>query len=403
MIRGVVVVAVLTIASLAYGGSSIQTSTPQASSTATSTAPSTPATTALTTGQPLSGQIAYVGTDGGLWLMDAESYNAHEIYTADQGNIYRPEWSPNGDRLAFTESAFVVNPEPTQSDYLDFTSVVVVDLTGKELARIPRVAMVHWSPDGLRIATLEEFGLYGEFSYGGIPAIVNLGDQSVQQLATRVNTLDAPRWSTNGTWLAYATVTDGVWVLPGDGTGERRQVLGGDQSTYHSAFTWADDGTVVALESREGDFSPSYVLVNVDSMVQVRVPNQKAMACGRDTAPGDYQPLAFGGAHYLAWPMQCQAPSGFWLQDLASTDISHNPQFFQIRDNGGIVVLSASPDGRHVLYSGSGMVQPQHRPSPSPVPARTPTGPLIWMVDLDAGQSTSVLLEPNGTQAVWSP
>jgi hypothetical protein len=296
-----------------------------------------------------------------------------------------------------------VNPEPTQSDYPDFTSAVVVDLTGKELARIPRVAMVHWSPDDTRLATLREFGIADGNFFGGIPTIVNLSDQSVQQLTTRVNAYDAPRWSTNGTWLTYATVTDGVFVLPGDGTGEPRRVLGGDQSTYHSAFTWADDRTIVALESRDGDFSPSYVLVNVDSMVQVRVPNQKAMACGRDTAPGDYQPVALGGGHYLAWPMQCQAPSGFWLQDLASTDISHNPQFFQIRDNGGIVVLSASPNGRHVLYSGSGMVQPQHRQSPSPVPARTPTGPLIWMVDIDAGPGTSVLLGPSGTQAVWSP
>jgi hypothetical protein len=91
MIRGVVVVAVLTIASLACGGNSIQTSTPRASSTAISTAKATLATTALTTGQPLSGQIAYIGTDGGLWLMDAEGNGAHEIYSADQGNIYRPE------------------------------------------------------------------------------------------------------------------------------------------------------------------------------------------------------------------------------------------------------------------------------------------------------------------------
>lgn len=263
--------------------------------------------------------------------------------------------------------------------------------------------MVHWSPDGTRLATLREFGIADGNFFGGIPAIVNLRDQSVQQLTTRVNAYDAPRWSTNGTWLAYATVTDGVWVLPGDGTGEPRQVLGGDQSTYHSAFTWADDSTVVALESRAGDFSPQYVLVNVDSMEQVRVPNQKAMACGRDTAPGDYQPVAFGGAHYLAWPMQCQAPSGFWLQDLTDPGVSANPRFFQVRDNGSVVVLSASSDGRHVLYSGGGTVQPLPQQPSTPVPARTPTGPLIWMVDLAAGQGTSVLLEPNGTQAVLSP
>jgi dipeptidyl aminopeptidase/acylaminoacyl peptidase len=398
MMRGLVVAAVLIIAASACGGSSVQTSTPQASSTATS-----PATAEVTTGQPLSGQIAYVGTDGGLWLMDAEGHDAHEIYPDDKGRIYRPEWSPNGDRLAFTQSAFVANPEPTESSYPDFTSVVVVDLSGKELARIPRVAMVHWSPDGTRIATLGEYGVADSNFFGGIPTIVNLSDQSVQQLTTRVNTLDAPRWSTTGTWLAYATVKDGVFVLPGDGTGEPRRVIAGNQSTYHSAFTWADDRTVVALESRDGDFSPSYVIANVDSMVQVRVPNQKASACGRDTAPGDGQPTAFGGGRYLAWPMQCQAPSGFWLQDLTSSDISANPRFFQVRDNGSIVVLSTSSDGRHVLYSGSGMVQPLPRQSLTTVPARTPTGPLIWMVDLDAGQGTSVLLEPNGTQAVWSP
>jgi Tol biopolymer transport system component len=335
--------------------------------------------------------------------MSGDGQNAHKIYSSDKGTIYLPEWSPDGRRIAFTQIAYVVNPEPTQSNYPDFTSVVVVDVTGHELVRVPRVAMAHWSPGGSYIATLRDFGVGQGAFFVGTPAVIQVSDGSLRDIAVEIRGRDAPRWSPDGSWLAYATDTDGVFVLPADMSAAARRVLEGGESTYHGAFVWADNSTLVALEDRSGDFSPSYVFVNIDSSaVQRSVPNQKATACGRESAPGDYQPIVFGDGRYLAWPMQCQAPSGFWLQDISPADESY-PRFFQVPDNGSVVVLSASPDGRHVLYSGAGIVQPVHRTSPTPVPARTPTGSLIWMVDLDAGQGTSVLLGQTGTQAVWSP
>src|SRR5712692_5049769 len=106
----------------------------------------TNATTALTpsdqTGTPSlqttgneQSALAYVaGTDGALWIRSGDG-KLTRLFAPVDGFVYYPEWSPNGEKLAFTEVTF---KEPgTGVGYADIFSVVAVDANGNELVRVP--------------------------------------------------------------------------------------------------------------------------------------------------------------------------------------------------------------------------------------------------------------------------
>jgi hypothetical protein len=97
------------------------------------------------------------------------------------------------------------------------------------------------------------------------------------------------------------------------------------------------------------------------------------------------------------------------VYDRSNPGDPHNPRSIQIRDNGIIPALSASPDGRYVVYSGDGGgYQPFLRPatpvptaeSVAPLPTETP--PLMWIVDLQSGSGVLVT-QVGGADAAWRP
>lgn len=390
------------------GGGS--TSAPTASPTDMSASPavSASATPLMTASPSPGGDIAY-GGPGGLWLMNADGTNAHRIYGADDGTISHPEWSPDGARLAIVKVRYLTGSEPTPILLSDYQSVVVIDVQGRVLAEVQDAWRPHWSPDGTRLGILRGFGLGTEFSLSGLPAVFSVADQVVTEISPEILTMDAPRWSPDGKWIAYYAITDGLYVMNGNGTGQAKRVLGGAPATYYSAFTWADNDTVAVREKSDSAQMPSYVFVSPESGEIGRIINQQASSCGRDVEPGDGQPIAFSGGRFLAWPRQCQAPSGFWVYDRANPGASRNPRSIQIRDNGSIPALSASPDGRYIVYSGDGGgYYPFLRPTtPSPIatsatPLATGTPPLMWIVDLQTG-SDVLVTQVTGVDAAWRP
>ena len=131
--------------------------TPQRSQATPTTEPatSTPVSSVPTptpTVAPPQSQLAYVGTDGALWVVNADGTGRRRLV----GQCHPTDWlawSPNGEVLACE-----------RTDYVDskFTSaIVVVHLTGSVVTEIGDVASIsagYWppdlalSPDGTRIA-----------------------------------------------------------------------------------------------------------------------------------------------------------------------------------------------------------------------------------------------------------
>ena len=76
------------------------------------------------------GAFAYVGADGALWLRD-EKGETRRIYAPGDGFVHYPEWSPNGDKIAF--GIFPLGPDDLSqpTPQADIQSVVVIDERGK--------------------------------------------------------------------------------------------------------------------------------------------------------------------------------------------------------------------------------------------------------------------------------
>jgi hypothetical protein len=132
MMRGAVGVILLLVSASACGGGSTTTPTVTLSQSPTESASPSASPTASFSA---AGEIAYVGSDGGLWLMDADGANARSIYSPQSAYLYHPEWSPDGSKIAVTELDFANVVEPTDLEYGDVMSAVVVDHAGLVLYR----------------------------------------------------------------------------------------------------------------------------------------------------------------------------------------------------------------------------------------------------------------------------
>jgi dipeptidyl aminopeptidase/acylaminoacyl peptidase len=92
-------------------------------------------------------QLAYIGTDGAIWLVnDDGSGNAMFAKVCGDQDIGDPltlVWSPRGGKLAV---------QCTSSDYDPEFPLVVLDDAGRPLAQVEDVASFRWSPDGRQLA-----------------------------------------------------------------------------------------------------------------------------------------------------------------------------------------------------------------------------------------------------------
>jgi TolB protein len=133
-----------------------------------------------------SGQIAFVGAGGRLWVMNADGSNQKPL-TAGQASD--PAWSPDGRRLAFTGDS----------------GIYVMDADGTNIVRVTNGGVEPtWSPDGARIA----FSLLRWDSTGTQPilsqrlAVVSADGSAFAWLSSGAYD-ESPAWSPDGTKIAF--------------------------------------------------------------------------------------------------------------------------------------------------------------------------------------------------------
>jgi Tol biopolymer transport system component len=181
---------------------------------------------------PTDARLAVVGGNT-LSVVDASTGQATELTSTG----WTPVWSPDGTRLVFGElggSIFSVEVRTGERSLL-------ARLPGDDLDSVDQI---EWSPDGSRLAILNDLGT----GFGRL-YVLNADGSDTRVLAedSPVSGLD---WSPDGTRIAFAEshgLELQVWVAPADGstpsliaTQPKNPDEGGDP-------VWSPDGTQIAF------------------------------------------------------------------------------------------------------------------------------------------------------------
>ena len=168
-------------------------------------------------------------------------------------SIAAPAWSADRTRLAV--EAIQVFFGPPEFEWLDYNSdLYVLDaaapadspwraLTANGLSKSPS-----WSPDGKRIAYLQQQALH---SYNHIYIIDAAGGTPVR-LTQAEGWYSSPRWSPDGTRLAFSVFLEGsghsagIFIVNADGSGLTNVTR---SPAYNADPSWSPDGARLAFVS----------------------------------------------------------------------------------------------------------------------------------------------------------
>ena len=218
-------------------------------------------------GTTLSYNVNRIGSVG-IETINADGTGRRVITPESLQYATSPEWSPDGQRIAFSysdggrgSSIFVMNPDGTN----------VSRLTGDDLS----ASHPSWSPDGTMIAFVVE-DLSDSDRLNNFDVYVMNSDGSGVQRLTEDPHLDLdPDWSPDGTEIVFRSRRDPVegsagaesenspdeiYVMNADGTNARRVTID-DAVDQHPV--WSPDGTMIAFHSLR-DGSDGIYVINAD-------------------------------------------------------------------------------------------------------------------------------------------
>ncbi len=181
-----------------------------------------------------------------------------------------PSWSPDGTKILFSSTRYDPAIEPCAPAGLDAscpTDIYVMNIDGSNVTRVTTDPVAEyrprWSPDGTLIAferNTEEASLIRPAIF-----VMRPDGSDVRQVSSGDGGSDfAPSWSPDGSWIAFAAIRRedwGIWTVSANGRGER-MVLGGVSAGYVDNPVWSPDGSLIAFVGNleVDDYSPDDAL-----------------------------------------------------------------------------------------------------------------------------------------------
>lgn len=202
-------------------------------------------------------RIAWSRTDAvagfTIWVMNSDGTNPQQL---DTGNGLCPTWSPDGSRIAFVRG-------PSYGD------LMVINADGTNLVNLTNSPLVYdgcpdWSPDGERLVFAGQqvgpnyqIDLYTIDPDGG-PRVLLLSDLGGAEAY--------PAWSPDGSKVLYSYNSaagpgqggkDGLWVVNADGTGLVRIL---NENGTEGVADWSPDGSRIVY----GGFASDWEIYTVN-------------------------------------------------------------------------------------------------------------------------------------------
>ena len=196
--------------------------------------------------------IAYARGDQGndLWAINVETGETRTLKDKYDADDAYPSWSPDGDMIVFARrdhdprrSNWYNSRNPREIRVLTGVSTDAADLGVTWLTSSyaeGHYTSPEWSPGGDRIAYSASLSGTAERHV----AVMDQAGNALQQLTSDHHD-DDPTWSPNGEWVAFARGSDGIrsiYVISSSG-GEPEQLLGFPENDYW-APSWAPAGDV---------------------------------------------------------------------------------------------------------------------------------------------------------------
>lgn len=177
------------------------------------------------------------------YIVDLEAGDGQMRRITVDGSIYLMEWSPDGDRLAISET-----PTPHIDDYYMFQQVKVIDGESaqviNEIDNEGKLAQITWSPDGDMLA-LRAGNSINDPIDGRIMVVSSDGGTPENIFPEFLGKFEQIRWCEDGKIRFIASESTarsfGEIALNGDGFGGRRII---DEKSL-TGFSVADNGTVL--------------------------------------------------------------------------------------------------------------------------------------------------------------
>ena len=170
---------------------------------------------------------------------------------ATNSGAKNPEWSPDGNRLAFQQSSFI-NAGASEIFAINADGSGLLKLTDKAWSSNRGIT---WSPNGSQIAFIGEDGPQAIH-------IANTDGSGSYKLPGSPSSLFFVDWSPDGTKFVYAT-TQELFVINVDGTGQKQLTSTQDGASFDSNPRWSPDGTRIIFNRFDNNFNSTYV-INAD-------------------------------------------------------------------------------------------------------------------------------------------